>query len=245
MLGIFVHLMLEAAGLNVLVVGGGAVAARKAGQLLTGGARITLLSPGRQEAAWQKIAADCQWLPLAYDDSFALSGYDLVIAATNQPEVNRRLAERCRDLRILCNCASCPEAGEVALPGVVAGRTFSLAVSSGGRLPLLTRRFKRELGQFLAAWEEKYNQEVISLLVAARRRIVADLADRPKQKQLLLRRLAQAEPAKLLQKFSKRTDNTEQAGGNDDGEYDIPALINWLQGEQAGAGADQNGGGAD
>ncbi len=244
-----VHLMLEAAGLNVLVVGGGAVAARKAAHLLAGGARITLLSPGRQEAAWQNIAADCRWLPEAYDDDFALAGYDLVIAATNQPELNRRLAGRCREMGILCNCASCPEAGGVVLPGVVQGQTFSLAVSSvgadGGRLPLLTRRLKQELGQFLAAWEERYNREVISLLAAARRRIVADFADRPGHKQVLLRRLALADPAELLQKFGKHSDNREQAGGSDDGEYDFSALINWLQREQAGPGADRNGGGAD
>ena len=49
-----VHMMLEASGLRVLVVGGGAVAARKAGQLLAGGAERR--RPGRK---LRKIVAGC------------------------------------------------------------------------------------------------------------------------------------------------------------------------------------------
>ena len=237
-----VHMMLEASGLRVLVVGGGAVAARKAGQLLAGGAEITLLSPGRQEAAWQEIAENCRWLPQPYDEEFAVSGYDLVIAATNQPELNRQLAERCRKSGLLCNCASMPKLGRVVLPGVVQGKSFSLAVASGGRLPFLTKQLKAELKQFLAVYEQKYDAQTIELLTELRRRIIAELDGQPQQKKMLLHRLAilAGQPDKLkaiLQDFGLK-----QSGGYNG---NISAIIDWLQGEPAGAGADAAGGGAD
>lgn len=241
-----VHMMLEADGWHVLVVGGGAVAARKAGVLLAGGAEITLLSPGRQEAAWQEIAAQCRWLAQPYDENFSLNGYDLVIAATNQPELNRRLAERCRRAGLLCNCASAPELGSVVLPGVVRGQSFSLAVASGGRLPFLTKNLKAEMAQLLADYEQKFNAQTIEILTELRRQIIAELAERPRQKQAALQRLAALtvrQPDKLIAKL--QSFGMEQSGGYHDERNNITAIIDWLQREPAGAGADEAGGGAD
>lgn len=241
----FVHMMLDAAAMRVLAVGGGAVAARKAAALLAGGAEITLLAPEREAAAWQDIGDSCRWLAQPYNEEFALAGYDLVIAATDQPEVNRQLAERCRRLAILCNCVSAPGEGSVVLPGVVQGASFSLAVASGGKLPLLTKKLKADLGRFLAEYERKYDPETIDWLVGLRRRIIERWRQEPQRKQLLLQRLAAALDADTnagkdlarLQEFRK------QNAGGQDGEYE--AVIDWLARQQAGAGADAAGGGAD
>lgn len=250
-----VHMMLEADGLRVLVVGGGAIAARKAEQLLAGGAEITLLSPGRQEAAWQRISRQCRWLAEPYHEDFALAGYDLVIAATNQPDLNRQLAARCRDLGLLCNCASEPGQGNLVLPGVVRGQSFSLAVSSGGRLPFLTKNLKVELKKLLADYERKYDAQTIELLTELRRRLIAELAEQPQQKKLALQKLAAlaGQPDKLsarLPEFGLNNadlDNLglKQSGGYDEKRNNTAAIIDWLQREQAGAGADATGGGAD
>lgn len=230
----FVHMMLDAAQMRVLVVGGGAVAARKSAALLAGGAEITLLSPQRQEAAWQAVGADCRWLAEPYTEDFALAGFDLVVAATDQPELNRRLAERCRRLGILCNCASAPDAGSVVLPGVVRGQVFSLAVASVGRLPGLTKKFKAELARFLADYEQTACDAPFGeFLAGLRRQIMRQYTGA--QKQELLRGLAELAEHKV-----------ELIGGRHDGkdQYDAQAALAWLERQQAGAGADAAGGGA-
>ena len=231
----FIHMMLDAAQMNALVVGGGQIAARKAGALLAGGATVTVLSPERQEAAWQSLT-DCRWLVQSYTDEFVLAGFDLVVAATNQPELNRRLAERCRSLHILCNCASAPDEGSVVLPGVVQGQTFSLAVSSGGRLPGLTKQFKQDLAQFLADYEQRYEPDFVEFLAGLRQQIIQQYASQPEAKQALLQKLAKLAEHKV-----------EFIGGQHGGKanYNTAAALDWLKREQAGAGADAAGGGAD
>ena len=126
--------------------------------------------------------------------------------------------------------------------GAVAARMVCQAVASGGRLPFLTKQFKAELKQFLAAYEQKYDAQTIELLTELRRRIIAELDGQPQQKKMLLHRLAvlAGRPDKLkarLQDFGLK-----QSGGYNG---NISAIIDWLQGEPAGAGADAAGGGAD
>lgn len=234
----FVHMMLDAAKLRVLVVGGGAVAARKTADLLAGGAEITLLAPSIQAEAWQDIIKDCRWLAQSYHEEFNLADYKLIIAATNQAELNRQLAERCRRLGILCNCVSAPAEGDVVLPGVVRGKSFSLAVSSGGRLPLLTKRIKQDLRRLLAEYERQYDEATLAWLTELRRRIIEGSQQEPQRKKLLLQRLAAA-----LAKPEQLQKLREQNAGGLYGEYE--AVIDWLAREQAGAGPNQTGGGAD
>ena len=127
---------------HCLVVGGGAVATRRAGQLLKAGARITIVAPelspeildweesGRvvavREAFQGNLPADC-WL---------------VIAATADPVVNRAVAAAAEAAKLFCNVVDEPELCTFIMPTIVDRDPVTIAISSAGSSPVLARWIK-------------------------------------------------------------------------------------------------------
>ncbi len=130
---------------RAVVVGGGAVAARKCRALLEAGARVTVIAPRldgtlrsmRDSGALQHLARE-----FAPGD---LSGGMLVFAATDDPVVNRAVADEARARGILANVADAPELGGFTLPAVLIRGDLQIAVSTGGTSPALGRRIRDEL----------------------------------------------------------------------------------------------------
>lgn len=73
---------------RVLVVGGGAIAARRVGVLLEFGASITVLSPSICPAL-EPLAGQFDWIEASYRGLD--QPYTIIIAATDQREVNRQV----------------------------------------------------------------------------------------------------------------------------------------------------------
>ncbi len=98
-------ILLDVTHRKILIVGGGRVAARKAGGLVDAGATdITCVSP--------KFIADfppvVKLLHQIYDTSL-LDGYTLVYAATNRPDVNDRVCSDAKSRHLLINRADADE----------------------------------------------------------------------------------------------------------------------------------------
>src|SRR5438270_10781736 len=88
---------------TVLVVGGGDVAARKVATLLDTGARVRVGAPRLNEALQRgRDAGSIAYLPGEFDPAW-LDDCWLVIAATNDPVANRRIAAAAGAPRILVN----------------------------------------------------------------------------------------------------------------------------------------------
>lgn len=227
----FLHMMIQAEGLAVLLVGAGPVAARKAAGLAAGGARLSLLAPERAEAHWQNI--QCRWFRQEYSPEFSLAEYQLVIAATDNAGLNEEIARRCAREGIGCNCASGPEQGNVILPGTVQAGGFSAALYSGGRAPFLTKRLKGELADWLAA----YDEETLSWLAGVRRQIITACAGQPERKKQLLSALGAVPLPQIKQKMQETAGNIGKQTGGDYGQDErqyAEDIIHWLQREQAG-----------
>jgi siroheme synthase-like protein len=201
-------------GWQVLVVGGGEIAARKAKELLNGGAEITLLSPQRA-AAWAEIP--CTWLQACYNNE-PLDAYQLVVAATDSKELNAKLAAECCRKNILCNSASEPQNSRCILPGVVRSGGFTVAISSNGRTPFLTKKLKNSVLALL----ESYDEQTIALLGEIRAEIIKNY---PEEKANLLTQLADMPPEILKDKANNKKGNYNE-------------IIDWLKREQAGADPD-------
>jgi precorrin-2 dehydrogenase/sirohydrochlorin ferrochelatase len=139
-----------------VVVGGGAVAERKARQLINAGARPTVISPTISAAleAWRE-AGQIAHIARPYREG-DLAGAALAIAATNDADANRMVAGEARRLGILANIADDPAAGSFHTVAAVRRGDLLLTVSTGGASPALAARLRREL-------EERYGPEYAEL----------------------------------------------------------------------------------
>lgn len=136
---------LDLRGRRCLVVGGGSVAYRKVCSLLPCGALVEVASrrlalPLRKMAEAEQI----RHLPQDYHPSL-LEGIFLVISATDDCAVNRRVAEDATRQNTLVNVADSPELCSFILPASVKRGPLTISVSTGGKSPALARAIKEEL----------------------------------------------------------------------------------------------------
>lgn len=128
-----------------IVVGGGRVAARKVAGLIAAGARPVVISPSLHPALETKLAAEqFEHASRRYhpDD---LEGVFLVIAATDDPELNRQIWEQgCRE-GTLVNVVDCPERCHFFAPAILRRGNFVISISTGGTAPALASHTRREL----------------------------------------------------------------------------------------------------
>ncbi|GMV79914.1 MAG: hypothetical protein AMXMBFR7_10980 [Planctomycetota bacterium] len=169
---------LKLAGVPVLVVGGGVVAARKVRGLASAGARITIVAPqGALVLAKRKSVI----LKRRRYRSSDLRGMRLVVAATDDRALNTRIATECRARSIWCNVAAPPEAGDVILPAVVRRGRLQIAMSTGGASAAASKALREELERHLdPAWGV-----FLALLEARRERIKRRVTDPARRRRLL------------------------------------------------------------
>lgn len=128
-----------------VVVGGGAVAARKIAALLESGARVRVISPALHEHLVQlRHEGRIEHVARAFADD-DVDGATLAIAATNRREVNAQVAQAARERKILCNIADDPAGSSFHTLGTVARGDVLLSVSTGGESPALAAFIRRKL----------------------------------------------------------------------------------------------------
>jgi precorrin-2 dehydrogenase/sirohydrochlorin ferrochelatase len=128
-------------GKRCVVVGGGAVANRKARKLLQARAEVVAISP-EVKPELESVATEVRRRPYREGD---LEGASLVFAATNRREVNAAVTREARARGIPVNVADEPSEGDFALPSVLRRGQLQVAVSTGGASPTLARRVRYEL----------------------------------------------------------------------------------------------------
>jgi len=128
-----------------LVVGGGPVAARKADLLVKAGARVAVVAPALGgEMARLRALGRIRHLPGEFAPAL-IDRQALVIAATDQPLVNRRVHAACGVRNIPVNVADAPELCSFVLPAIVDRAPLTIAISSGGAAPVLARWLRARL----------------------------------------------------------------------------------------------------
>jgi precorrin-2 dehydrogenase/sirohydrochlorin ferrochelatase len=179
-------IFLELRGRRVVLVGGGAVAARKAGVLLEAGARLIVVA----EQATGVLTTMCtqqgaKLIRSKYAKEYVAEAA-LVVAATNDAKVNRQVYADCQALGILCNVADDPECCDFFVPAVVKRGDLQIAISTEGSCPAYAGHLKKKLeaifteehGQFLTALEQVRKQITDSLSDPAERKaLLGELVD--------------------------------------------------------------------
>ncbi|MDH7453890.1 siroheme synthase CysG [Luteimonas composti] len=173
-------------GRAVLVVGGGAVAARKVEALAGTGARIRVGAPALEPALAAAAArGELEHLPGRFVPSW-LDGTWLAIAATDDAAVNRAVAEAGEARGVWVNVVDDAALARVQLPARVERGPLQIAISSGGGAPMLARLVRERLE---TQFDESFGA-LAGLLARHRRTIVARWPDTAARRRAFERLLA-------------------------------------------------------
>ena len=132
-------------GRDVLLVGGGEVAKRKALALLEAGARLRLVAPVlHPELAALAASGAIEHLAGEFEACW-LDGAWLAIAATNDTSVNRAVADAGEARRIWVNIVDDAAQSSFHMPARIDRGPLQIAISSGGHAPMLARALRERL----------------------------------------------------------------------------------------------------
>jgi precorrin-2 dehydrogenase/sirohydrochlorin ferrochelatase len=161
-----------------VVVGGGQVAARKVAALREADAHVLVIAPDLCPAL-ERLAeeSDVEVLGRPYQ-SGDLEGAFLVIAATDDPGTNEQVWIEADAREILVNVVDDPDHCNFIAPSVVRRGPLTVAISTSGRCPALSRRIRIQLeqafgpayGDFVALMGE-LRAEAVEALSLTRRRV--------------------------------------------------------------------------
>jgi precorrin-2 dehydrogenase/sirohydrochlorin ferrochelatase len=138
--------------------------------LLACGARVTVVSPEATEELHQAAGQGRIILRLREYESADLNGMLLVIGATDNEDLNRRVSTDAEQRKILCNIADRPDKCNFILPAVIERGDLVITVSTSGRSPALAKKLRRALGR---QFGEEYTV-LLKLLGAIRKRLLAE-----------------------------------------------------------------------
>jgi siroheme synthase-like protein len=146
---------LRLSGRRCVVVGGGEIGLEKVEGLLACGGEVTLVSPDAvPELEDLAREGSIKWERRAYETS-DLEGTFIVIAATNDTDVNIGVYEDAERRAMLVNVVDVPPLCNFILPAIVRQGSMAIAISTQGASPALAKRMKAEIAeQFGEAYAE-------------------------------------------------------------------------------------------
>ena len=162
-----------------IVVGGGAVAARKVHALIEGGGQPVIISPKLcPELEHRVTSGEATVLRRAYREGDA-EGATLVIAAASDSVANERVAQECHRRGILVNVVDAPEFCTFTAPAVLRRKDLLITVSTGGRSPAFSRFMRETLEGTI---DDSYG-DMLAIL-AGLRPVIRNQVPRPQQRAL-------------------------------------------------------------
>jgi len=136
---------LKVNNLETLIVGGGNVGLEKLGFLLKSSpnARVTVVAKSfHPELTALALQHKVTLINASYDPAF-LEAKHLVIACTDDPDLNIQVYKDCRIRNILVNVADKPPYCDFYMGGIVTKGNLKLAISTNGKSPTTAKRFRQ------------------------------------------------------------------------------------------------------
>jgi siroheme synthase-like protein len=182
-------IFLRMSGRRALVVGGGAMASTRVGQLLAAGARVTVIAP-ESNVSLEELARDgaieLHRRVFAPDD--ITREFFVVIGATNDPDTQAALAREAERHGLLYNVVDDVDHCNFFAPAVVERGDLKIAISTNGRSPVLARRLREKIEAALPGGTEDWVRQLgqlrrrlkleIPVDFETRKRIIEDVIER-------------------------------------------------------------------
>lgn len=185
-------------GKKAVVIGGGSVAERKVSDLLQCDANIVVISPKATQSIADWAESGCiTWLKRNFEEK-DLSGACLAFLATNDSITNRNIAGICRREGIMVNAVDDPENCDFYVPAVLRRQSLALAISTGGKSPLLAKRLKNELEDVVT---EAYGEFVE--ILGEQRQIILDQVENISERKRIFEAMVYSDILDLLKMGEK------------------------------------------
>ncbi len=127
------------------VIGGGEIAARKVATLARAGAAITVITPTLNESLQARVEkGEISYIKGEFSPE-AIDGCALVVAATDDHEVNKQVSVAAQKQNIPVNVVDTPSLCTFVMPSIIDRSPVIVAVSSGGASPVLARLLRARL----------------------------------------------------------------------------------------------------
>ncbi len=179
-------IFLKLEGRRCLVVGAGTVALEKIGSLLKTGARLRVIAPRAKDEVRQLAGEGrLEWIEREFEPA-DLNSAELVIAATDVPEVNAAVYREAVERGVFCNSVDDIPNCDFFFGSVVSRGDLQIAISTAGESPAVAQRLRREidaqLPEDLGPWLARLGEL---------RRKVLEIHPRGEERKALLHQLAQ------------------------------------------------------
>ncbi len=172
---------LELDNRRVVVVGGGKVAMRKVQSLLAAGARVVVVGKKIDETLLELCQKNnAELIESKYLKEY-LAGAVIVIAATNNSELNKQIYKDCQKLEILCNVVDEPELCDFFVPAIVQRGDLKIAIGTEGYCPAYAGHLRKKLEKIFTEDHGRFLNE----LEAIRNQIINSMAQSLDRKTLL------------------------------------------------------------
>ena len=172
---------LEMSGRRAVVIGAGSTAIQKMQALHDAGARVTVIAehvpPSRMEAFG---LSNVELVLSSYSKNY-LVGATLVIAATGNPSLNRRIFQDCQELEILCSMMDFPEQCDFYTPATIKRGDLKIAVGTDGNCPAYMGHICRKLELQFTETHGRF----VNLLEIMRKRVFNEIQDINQRKAIL------------------------------------------------------------
>ena len=165
--------------LDTLIVGGGNVGLEKLNALLKSSpeAKVTLVAAAIRDEI-RTLAAEQDHIRLIGRDFQAsdLEDKDVVMLATDDPDLHRRIRDLARGKHLLVNVADTPDLCDFYLGSVVTKGNLKIGISTNGKSPTIARRIREYLEEALP----DSTNDLLNNMQAIRERMKGDFAHKVK-----------------------------------------------------------------
>jgi len=166
---------------RAVVIGAGAVAARKVLSLSAAGARVVVVAEHATSTFEEACSgANIELVLSSYSKDY-LAEAVLAIAATNDTVLNHQIYKDCQQLEVLCNVVDEPEFCDFYVPAVVDRGSLQIAIGTDGKCPAYAGHLRKKLEELFT---EQHGQ-FVDALDAARKQIIATVEDSADRKAIL------------------------------------------------------------
>lgn len=163
------------------ILGGGRIAERKVMMLLKFNAKVRLISPKiTRNLAKLSESGKIECVEREYKDG-DLEGALLVFAATNRKEINVKIKREAAKRDIPVNVVDDPVLCDFIVPSIVKKAPIIIAISTSGTLPLLSKKLRKEISNYITRDYIRYAQ----IIGKFRKYLVKNLKNKEKRREIM------------------------------------------------------------